>query len=54
MTRPAPPLPRDPQRICAEIEAFANRYGIDYLRTSTAMPFEDIVLKYLRQGGLIK
>jgi uncharacterized protein (DUF58 family) len=39
---------------CAEIETFANRYGMDYLRTSTAMPFEDIVLKYLRQGGLIK
>ena len=39
---------------CAEIETFANRYGLDYLRTSTAMPFEDIILKYLRQGGLIK
>jgi uncharacterized protein (DUF58 family) len=39
---------------CAEIEGFCHRYGIDYLRTSTAMPFEDIVLKYLRQGGLVK
>jgi uncharacterized protein (DUF58 family) len=39
---------------CAEIETFANRYGLDYLRASTAMPFEDIILKYLRQGGLIK
>ncbi len=39
---------------CAEIETFANRYGLDYLRTSTAMPFEDVILKYLRQGGLIK
>ncbi len=39
---------------CGEIEAFANRYGLDYLRTSTAMPFEDVILKYLRQGGLIK
>lgn len=39
---------------CGEIETLANRYGMDYLRTSTAMPFEDIVLKYLRQGGLIK
>ncbi len=39
---------------CAEIEGFANRYGVDYLRTSTEMPFEDIILKYLRQGGLIK
>lgn len=39
---------------CAEIEGFCHRYGIDYLRTSTAMPFEDLVLKYLRRGGLIK
>jgi uncharacterized protein (DUF58 family) len=39
---------------CADIETFCNRYGLDYLRTSTVMPFEDIVLKYLRQGGLIK
>lgn len=39
---------------CAEIEAFANRYGLDYIRTSTAAPFEDVILKYLRQGGLIK
>lgn len=41
-------------RFCEEIETFANRYGMDYLRTSTVMPFEDTVLKYLRQGGLIK
>src|SRR5688500_17439367 len=39
---------------CEEIETFANRYGMDYIRTSTAVPFEDVVLKYLRQGGLIK
>jgi uncharacterized protein (DUF58 family) len=39
---------------CAEIETFAHRYGLDYLRASTAMPFEDLILKYLRQGGLIK
>ncbi len=39
---------------CGEIETFANRYGMDYIRTSTATPFEDVILKYLRQGGLIK
>ncbi len=39
---------------CAEIEGFSHRYGIDYLRISTAMPIEEIVLKYLRRGGLIK
>ncbi len=39
---------------CAEIEAFCHRYGVDYLRTSTALPFEDLMLKYMRQGGLVK
>jgi len=39
---------------CAEIEAFCHRYGVDYLRASTALPFEDLILKYMRQGGLVK
>lgn len=39
---------------CQEIEIFCHRYGIDYLRASTAMPFEDIVLKTLRRGGIVK
>jgi uncharacterized protein (DUF58 family) len=39
---------------CGEIETFCHRYGIDYLRASTALPFEDLVLKYMRQGGLVK
>jgi uncharacterized protein (DUF58 family) len=42
------------EAFCGEIETFANRYGCDYLRASTDMQFEDIILKYLRQGGLIK
>jgi len=39
---------------CEDIETFCHRYGIDYLRTSTALPFEDLVLKYMRQGGIIR
>ena len=39
---------------CAEVESFCHRYGIDYLRTSTALPFEELILKYMRQGGLVK
>jgi uncharacterized protein (DUF58 family) len=39
---------------CGEVEGFCHRYGIDYLRTSTALPFEDLVLKYMRQNGIIK
>jgi uncharacterized protein (DUF58 family) len=33
-----------------EIESFCRRRGVEYLRASTAIGFEDVVLKYLRQG----
>jgi uncharacterized protein (DUF58 family) len=32
------------------IERFSARHGIEYLRTSTSIPFEDLILRYLRQG----
>ena len=32
------------------IESYCRKVGIDYLRASTVIPFEDVVLKYLRQG----
>lgn len=33
-----------------EIEEFCIDHGVEYMRTSTMVPFEDVVLKYLRQG----
>ena len=33
-----------------EIESYCRRRGVEYLRASTAIGFEDVVLKYLRQG----
>jgi len=36
------------------IESFCRRRGVEYLRASTAIPFEDVVLKYLRQGGHLR
>jgi uncharacterized protein (DUF58 family) len=33
------------------IEKFCLKTGVEYLRTSTVVPFEDLVLKYLRQGA---
>jgi uncharacterized protein (DUF58 family) len=32
------------------IESFCRRRAVEYLRASTAISFEDVVLKYLRQG----
>ncbi len=39
---------------CDGLQAMANRYGMDYVRSSTALPFEDVVLKSLRGGGLVR
>lgn len=39
---------------CEELETFARRYGLDYLHAPTTLPIEEVILKYLRQGGLIK
>jgi len=37
-----------------EIERFCFRHGIDYLRTVTSVPVETLVLRWLRQGGLLQ
>ena len=42
------------QSFCAELQAFANRYNMDYVRASTDVPFEDVILKFLRGGGLVR
>jgi len=33
------------------VEAFCLRSGVEYLRAGTMVPFEDLVLRYLRQGA---
>ena len=40
-------------RRLANIESYCLRRGVEYLRASTAIAFEDVVLKYLRQGSLL-
>lgn len=35
------------------IEHDCRRRGVEYVRASTAIAFEDVVLKYLRQGSLL-
>jgi uncharacterized protein (DUF58 family) len=38
----------------SEAEAFCARHRVDYLRTSTAVPFEDLILRHLRRGGFLR
>jgi uncharacterized protein (DUF58 family) len=33
-----------------EVERLCRQRSVEYLRASTAIPFEDVILKYLRQG----
>ena len=53
-----PALLRDYRRaaaaFCAGIEAPARRYGADYLRATTDVPFEDLVLRWLRGMGVVR
>jgi uncharacterized protein (DUF58 family) len=41
-------------RYCAEIEGFCRTHGWGYLRTMTDTPFEDLMLKALREQGLLR
>jgi uncharacterized protein (DUF58 family) len=38
----------------SEAEGFCARHRIDYMRTSTAVPFEDLILRHLRRGGFLR
>lgn len=44
---------RERDRYLADLEQFCLRHRIEYLRTTTSIPFEDLILRYLRVGGLI-
>ena len=38
----------------AAVERFCAHHRIDYLRTSTAVPFQDLILRHLRRGGFLR
>jgi uncharacterized protein (DUF58 family) len=40
-------------RYFTEVEQMCLRLQVEYLRAATSIPFDDLVLRYLRQGGLI-
>jgi uncharacterized protein (DUF58 family) len=40
-------------RFCGGLQSFCRRYGLDYIRTTTSTPFEDLILRYLRRTGLV-
>jgi uncharacterized protein (DUF58 family) len=42
------------QKYCVEIEGFCRGHGWGYLRSSTAEPLEEMLLKALREEGLLR
>lgn len=38
----------------ADVERFCLRHRVDYVRASTAVPFDDLILRHLRQGGFVR
>lgn len=45
---------RNLQAYCAGLKEFCTRRGITYLFTGTDVPFDQVVLSYLRRRGLLK
>ena len=41
-------------RYCTQIEGFCRSHGWGYLRTSTQAPLEELMLKALRDEGLLR
>lgn len=41
------------QSYCEELKSYCSRRGVNYLFTSTDVPFDQIVLTYFRQRGLV-
>lgn len=42
------------EQFCRQIETTCRRYGGDYLRVTTDVPFEEVILRWLRASGLVK
>jgi len=42
------------QAYCTQLKEFCTRRGINYLFTSTEVPFDQILLSYFRNRGLVK
>jgi uncharacterized protein (DUF58 family) len=42
------------QAYCAELQNYCTRRSVSYMFTSTAVPFDQLVMTYLRRRGLLK
>lgn len=42
------------EEFCDGLDSLANRHGMDYIRTTTDAPFEDLLLKTLRNSTILR
>jgi uncharacterized protein (DUF58 family) len=42
------------QKFCGELSEVSTRFGMDYIRITTDTPIEDLLLKTLRNSGLLR
>ena len=57
MTVDGPAVAAYPDRLqafFADVERFCLQQRIDYVRCSTVVPFEDLILRHLRRGGFVR
>lgn len=45
---------KEHERYCQELEAYCTKRAVPFFRTTTAVPFEDLVLRIFRAGGFLK
>jgi uncharacterized protein (DUF58 family) len=45
---------REHAKYCAELEAFCTKRATPFFRTTTAIPFDELVLKIFRTGGFLR
>ncbi|MBM3449440.1 MAG: DUF58 domain-containing protein [Armatimonadetes bacterium] len=41
-------------RFFADVETFCFRHQVEYLRTTTSLPVQDLVLRYMRRSGILQ
>ena len=45
---------REHRRYCNELESFCTARAVPFFRTSTEVPFDDLVLRIFREGGFLR
>jgi uncharacterized protein (DUF58 family) len=45
---------REHEKYCKELEAYCTKYAMPFFRTTTAIPFDQLVLKIFRSGGFLR